>query len=112
MNAHAFQGAVIHGKKDGRLALLSGKRFSHISVPHLVDPARDDAAVMGSGARRASPAVGRQELVFPHQAQDPPFRGPEPGITQSGPHLAVSFAMKGGLSQDGSDVLHQVMIAT
>jgi hypothetical protein len=112
MNTYALQGAVIHSKEDGRLTFSRGKSCGHIRAPHVVDPAGDDAAIMDLGSGGASPAVGRQELVFPQQTQDPPFLSPEPGITQPGPHLAVSFAMKGGLSQDGFEVLHQVMIST
>jgi len=112
MKAHALHGAVIHGKEDSRLALFSGKSRGHIRAPHVVDPGSGDGAVMDPGSGGASPAVGSQELMVPHQAQDPSFRGPEAGISQPGPHLAVSFSMKRGLGQDGFDVLHQVMIST
>src|SRR5574341_1362105 len=46
MNAHAFQGTVIHGKEDSRLAFGGGKSRGHISAPHLVDSGGGDSAVM------------------------------------------------------------------
>src|SRR3974377_1661287 len=112
MNADAFQGTVIHGKEDSRLTFGGGKSRGHIRAPHLVDPGGGDSAVMDSGSRAASPALRRQQLVFPHQPQHPPFGGPDPGIPQSGPDLTIDFPMKGAGGEGGFEVRHKVMIGT
>lgn len=80
MNAHAFQGTMIHGKEDSRLAFGGGESCGHIRAPHVVNLVRGDAAIMDSGAGGGSLAVGGQEQVLPHQTQDPSFGGPEAGI--------------------------------
>jgi hypothetical protein len=112
MNTNTFQGTVIHGKEDSRLAVFGGESSSHICAPHIVDPIGGDSAVMDSWPRGAAPAMRRQELVFSHQTQNPSFRGSDASIAESGPHFAISFPMKRALGQDGLDMLHQLSIAT
>jgi len=71
---------VIHREQDRRLAFCGRKSRGHIGAPHVIDPGGGDGAVMGSGPRATAPAVRRQELVFPHQPEPAPFRGPDTGV--------------------------------
>ena len=75
---------MIHGEEDRGLAFSDGKSCGQIAAPHLLDSAGGDGAVMNCGDRAASPALRRQELVFPPQPQHPPFGGSEAGLAQPG----------------------------
>ena len=102
---------MIHGQEDRHLTIGGGKSSGQVGAPHLVDLCGGDRAVVDFRSRAAAPALRRQKLVFPHQTQHAPFRGSDPGISQSSPDLAVSFAMKRGLGQDGLDFFDQLNIA-
>ena len=56
--------------------------------------------------------VGSQQTVHSHQPQHPSLRGPNPLASNSCPHFAVSFPMKGRSFQEGLDLLHQLFVAT
>src|SRR5215213_6601781 len=93
MEADAFGGAVIDRDEHRSLA-FAGDRRRQIGTPHRINPFRDDGAVvMARPPRRAGPRRGEQ-VVLPHQPQHPAQRGAGPGMTQSGPHLAMPLAMK------------------
>ncbi len=75
------------------LAFASDRR-RQVDAPHRVERGGDDGAVvMARPPRRASPRW-REQVVLPHQPQHPAQRGAGPGMTQSGPHLAMPLAMK------------------
>jgi len=55
----------------------------------------------------AAGAKGGQQTVRTHQVQDTCLRGAQVSEAQTGPPLAMAFAMEGGLFQDRSDVFKQ-----
>src|SRR3954471_23834386 len=93
VNADAFGRAVIDRDEHCGLA-FAGDRRRQVGAPHCINLVRDDGAVVAARPPRCTGPRRGKQIILPHQPQHPAQRGAGPGMAQSCPHLAVSFAME------------------
>src|SRR5262249_1808664 len=112
MDADTLRRVMIDRDKDGHLPVLLRVGCRHIRPPHRIDLRRNDGPIVGFGAMGMPLPRGSQQLVRPHQAQDPARRRAETAMAQPGPYLTVAFAWEGRCRQDAPNVGHQFVVRT
>ena len=70
MPPHALGVPVLRGDEESTPALLHGEDPGAVGAPHDVGGLGDDLPFVEVGMA-APPPMGRDEVVFPHEAQNP-----------------------------------------
>src|SRR5688500_4996857 len=112
MDTHTLGRTMIHGDKDGHLAVLPRESGGHIGPPHRVHTRGDDRPIMGFGSMGMAVTRWSQQPVSPHQSQHSAGRGTDTLIPQPGPHLAIAFPGERRRLQQTSDISNQLVIRT
>jgi len=110
MDSHAFHRAVIHGKEDGHLALVSRKARGLIDSPHLVYPLGSDHPIVSLSPRAMTDTARSKKIVLLHEPQDSSFGCADSFESQPRPHLPIALAMKGRTIEKGADFLDDLII--
>jgi len=110
MDSHTFHRAVIHGKEDGNLALVSRKARGLIDSPHLVYPLGSDHPIMSLSPRAMTDTTGSEKIVLLHEPQDSSFGGTDTFESQPCPHLPIALAMKRRVIEKRADLLDDLVI--
>jgi hypothetical protein len=110
MDSHTFHRAVIHGKEDGNLALVSRKARGLIDSPHLVYPLGSDHPIVSLSPRAMTDTARSKKIVLLHEPQDSSFGCADSFESQPRPHLPIALAMKGRTIEKGADFLDDLII--
>jgi hypothetical protein len=109
VDADAFGGTMIDRDEHRGLA-FAGKCRRQIGAPHRINPFRDDGAVVVARPPRRAGPRRREQVVLPHQPQDPAQRGAGPRLTQPGPYFAMPLAMERAGGKHAPDRRRQRLI--
>ena len=109
VDADAFSRAMIDRDEHRRRA-LAGDRRRQIGSPHRVHRLGDDGTVMVPRPTRRADPSRRQQIILAHQPKHPPQRGPDCGMSQPCPDLAMTFAMERAGGQHGTDRRRQRVV--
>jgi hypothetical protein len=78
--------------------------------PELIRAVGDEGPVMILGAVGIAVPLRGLEAVLAHEPPNALFRGSEAFVAESGPDLAVTFAVKRRLGEDAADVTHEFLV--